>query len=86
MVDVASRYVDGEALTSKNSNEVARAFEKICWRKLNFPQTLLVDPGKEFMGEVTDLMKKHKVVIQRSEAKNYRAQSIVERANRTLII
>ena len=36
------------------------------------------------MGEVTKLMEKHNVTIQRSEAGNHRAQAFVERANRTL--
>ena len=44
----------------------------------------MVDPGKEFMGEVTKLMNYHNVKIQRSEAGNHRAQAFVERANRTL--
>ena len=44
----------------------------------------MIDPGKEFMGSVTTLMNKHKVKFQRSEAGNHRAQSLVERANRSL--
>lgn len=44
-----------------------------------FPDILMVDPGKEFMGSVATLMKNHNVKIQRSEAGNHRAQLIVER-------
>ena len=44
----------------------------------------MVDPGKEFFGNVTTLMNKHKVNFQRSESGNHRAQAFVERANRTL--
>ena len=44
----------------------------------------MVDPGKEFFGSVNTLMKKHAVKFQSSEAGNHRAQSFVERANRTL--
>ena len=89
VIDVASRYKDAEALTSKDSQEVAKAFEKIYSRKikrpsLKWPKTLIVDPGKEFMGYVTKLMSRHNVKIQRSEAGNHRAQAFVERANRTL--
>ena len=84
VVDVASRYKDTEALTSKDSGEVAKAFERIYARKLQWPHTLMVDPGKEFMGNVTNLMNKHKVNIQRSEAGNHRAQAFVDRANRTI--
>ena len=78
-MDIASRYVDAEPLSSKNSSPVVKAFERIYSRKkLKFPHTLIVDPGKEFMGGVTTLMNKHKVRIQRSEAKSHRAQAVVE--------
>ena len=84
VVDVASRYKDAEPLTSKESSEVAKSFEKIYSRKLKWPVGIIIDPGKEFMGHVTSLMKRHNVIIQRSEAGNHRAQAFVERANRTL--
>ena len=84
VVDVASRYKDAEPLTSKESREISNAFEKIYSRKLKYPKTLMVDPGKEFMAEVVKLMNYHNVKIQRSEAGNHRAQAFVERANRTL--
>ena len=84
VVDVASRYKDAELLTSKESSEVAKSFEKIYSRKLKWPARIIIDPGKEFMGHVTSLMKRHNVIIQRSEAGNHRAQAFVERANRTL--
>ena len=84
VIDVATRYKDAEALSSKESQEVAKAFDRIYSRKLDWPKTLMVDPGKEFMGYVTKLMERHNVKIQRSEAGNHRAQAFVERANRTL--
>ena len=84
VIDVASRYKDAEALTSKESQEVVKAFEKIYSRKLRWPKRIMVDPGKEFMGHVTKLMSSYNVKIQRSEAGNHRAQAFVERANRTL--
>ena len=81
VIDVASRYKDAEPLTSKESSEVAKSFEKIYSRKLKWPERIIIDPGKEFMGRVTSLMKRHNVIIQRSEAGNHRAQAFVERAN-----
>ena len=84
VIDVATRYKDAEALTSKESQEVAKAFERIYSRKLKWSKRIMVDPGKEFMGYVTKLMSSHNVKIQRSEAGNHRAQAFVERANRTL--
>ena len=78
VVDVASRYIDAEPLTSKYATEVAEAFKKIYSRKLKQPETVIVDPGTEFMGDVK------KMNIQKSEVNNHRAQSLVERANRTI--
>ena len=54
VVDVASRYKEAEPLTSKNSDEVAKAFQTIYRRSpLTWPQMLQVDPGREFRGAVT---------------------------------
>jgi len=80
VIDIASRYKDAEPLTSKSSDEVAKAFSNIYSRKLKWPETIIVDPGREFMGDVT--FQKHNVTIRRSEAGNHRAQAFVERANR----
>ena len=44
----------------------------------------MANPGKEFMGRVSALMKKHNVAIQRSESGNNRAQTFVEGSNRKL--
>ena len=58
VIDIASRYKDAEALTSKESSEVAKAFDKIYSRELKWPEILIVDPGKEFFGNVITLMNK----------------------------
>ena len=84
VIDVASRYKDAEALTSKESSEIAKCFSKIYSGKLSWPGVLIVDPGREFMGSVTTLMKQHGVSIQRGLAGNHRSQAFVERANKTL--
>ena len=64
VVDIASRYKEAEPLTSKESAEVSKAFQKIYKRRpLKWPQLLQVDPGKEFMGAVTKEMENHKVRI-----------------------
>lgn len=84
VVDIASRYKETEPLTSKDSKEVAQAFDKIYKRKLAYPKLLQVDPGREFMGAVSQLMEKHKVKIRRGRTNIHRDQAIVERFNRTL--
>ena len=82
---MASRYKEAERLTSKSSDEVAKAFQKIYKRgPLKWPQMLQVDPGREFMGAVTKEMENHKTFICRGRAEIHRDQAIVERFNRTL--
>ena len=85
VVDIASRYKEAEPLTSKDSNEVARAFQAIYKRgPLTWPSMLQVDPGREFMGGVTKEMEKHKTYIRRGRTEIHRDQAIIERFNRTL--
>ena len=85
VVDVASRYKAAEAITSKESDEVARGFAKIYRHgPLKWPQMLQVDPGREFMGAVTKVMGEHNVTIRRGRTNIHRDQAIVERFNRTL--
>ena len=85
VVDIASRYKEAEPLTSKNSDEVAKAFQSIYKRSpLTWPNMLQVDPGREFMGAVTKEMEKHKTYIRRGRTEIHRDQAIVERFNRTL--
>ena len=66
VVDVASRYKEAEPLTSKSSDEVAKAFQTVYKRSpLTWPEMLQVDPGREFMGAVTKEMENHKTFIRR---------------------
>ena len=72
---------------TKESTEVAKAFSNIYTRNkrvLKWPKLLQVDPGREFMGEVNNVMKAHNVKIRRGEKALHRSQAIVERFNRTL--
>ena len=85
IVDIASRYKGSYQLTTKNSKEVAQAFQWIYENTpLNYPKTLIVDDGKEFYGDTTKLMEKHDVMIQRGDPSQHQSQGIVERFNRTL--
>ena len=60
VVEVASRYKEAEPLTSKESAEVAKAFQLIYRRSpLTWPQMLQVDAGRKFMGIVTKEMESH---------------------------
>ena len=85
IVDVASWYKGFYQLASKCAKEVTQAFQWIYENTpLNYPNTLIVDDGKEFYGDVIKLMEKHDVIIQRGDPSQHRSQGIVERFNRTL--
>jgi len=85
VVDVASRYKEAEPLTDKSATEVAVALGRIYKRgPLTWPRLLQVDPGREFMGAVSQLLAKHNVPVRRGRVDTHRDQGIVERFNRTL--
>ena len=85
VVDVASRFKEAEPLTSKTAVEVAEALLHIYKRSpLKWPKLLQVDPGKEFMGAVSQLLAKHGVSVRRGRVDVHRDQGVVERFNRTL--
>ena len=85
VVDVASRNKTAEPLTSKESDEVSKTFQRIYKRgPLKWPQLLQVDPGREFMGAITKVMENNKTSIRRGRTEIHRDQAIVERFNRTL--
>ena len=72
-------------MVTNNSKEVAQAFQWIYENTpLTYPETLIIDDGKEFYGDTTKLMEKHDVMIQRGDPSHRRLQGIVERFNRTL--
>ena len=84
-MDVASRYKGSYQLATKNSKEVAQAFQ---WTyentPLTYPKTLIIDYGKEFYGDTMKSMEKHDVIIQKGDPSQHRSQGTVERFNRTL--
>ena len=84
-MDVASRYKGSYQLSTKNTKEVAQAFQWIHQNMpLTYPKTLIIDDGKEFYGDTTKLMEKHDVMIQRGDPSQHHSQGIVERFNRML--
>ena len=83
-MDVAIRYKGSYQLTTKNSKEVAQAFQWIYGNALlTCPKTLIIDDGKKLYGETTKLMEKHDVMIQQGDPSQHKSQGIMERFNRT---
>ena len=85
IVNVTSRYKEAEPLTDKSAAEVAKALSRVYKRgPLTWPRLLQVDPGREFMGAVNQLLAKQGVSVRRGRVDTHRDQGIVERFNRTL--
>jgi len=85
VVDIASRFKAAEPLATKEAKDVADALSRIYRRgPLKWPKLLQVDPGREFMGAVSQVLAKHGVSVRRGRVDSHRDQGIVERFNRTL--
>ena len=85
VVDVASRYKEAEPLTSKTAAEVADGLVRVNKRSpLRWPKLLQVDPGREFMGSVSQLLAMHSVQVRRGRVDIHMDQGIAEHFNRTL--
>ena len=68
-IDVALTYKVARSLRTKNSNEVAFVLEAI-YKKgsvVKYPKTFQCNNGSEFKNEVTKLLEKHNVGIQRQQ-------------------
>lgn len=83
VIDIASRYKEGEPLKTKKADETAKALQKIYERSpLDYPKEIMADKGHEFMGDFASVMKKNGVKISRSLDK--KKVAFVERFNWTL--
>ena len=70
-IDVASRYKVSRALRTKKSSEVAFVLESIYKKSgvFKYPKLFQCDNGSEFESEVTKLLEKHNVNIQKTTTK-----------------
>ena len=85
VVDVASRYKDAEPLTTNKMNEVAKSSRtNLQTGFVKMAKLLLVDPGREFLGAVNQLLSKHNVEVRCGRVDIHRDQAVVERFNCTL--
>ena len=84
--DVASRYKAARPLKTKKASEVVDMLEDI-YKKgpLKYPEIFQCDNGSEFKGDVTKLLEKHGVKINKTTTKyHHRFTAFVERMNRTV--
>ena len=87
--DAASRYKVAKPLTTKKSSKVAFTLGAVYKKKkggsFKYPKAFQIDNGSEFKGEVTKLLEKHNVDIQRATTKHkYTHSASVESSNKVL--
>ena len=85
-IDAASRYKVARLLRTKQARDVAEMIADIYKvGPLTYPSTFQCDNGSEFKGEVTKMLEKHKVKIQRVTTKYKHTHSaFVEALNKIL--
>ena len=85
-IDVASRFKVTRPLRTKKASEVAKLIEDIYKvGDFKWPETVMMDAGTEFLGEVTKLFQKHNVKIDRTVTKyHHRHTAFVENFNKQL--
>ena len=84
--DIASHYGWGILRTNKNSSQTVEIFEGVYNDPniaLVYPDILMTDMGKEFLGECNKFYTKYK--IKHIQTKSKQIMGIIERFNRTLI-
>ena len=85
-IDASSRYKVVRPLKTKQAHNVAEMIADICKvGPLNYPSTFQCDNGSEFKGEVTKMLEKHEVKIQRITMKyTHTHTAVVEALNKIL--
>ena len=85
-IDIASRFKVARSLRTKQARDVAEMIVDIYKvGRLTYPKIFQCDNGSEFKGEVTKMLEKHKVKIQRVTTKyKHTHTSFVEALNKIL--
>jgi transposase InsO family protein len=84
-IDPATGWFEIASIPNKRADEVANIFEMLWLTKYPWPQEVIMDRGKEFMGEVKDMLKNVYGITRRPiTTRNPQANAMVERAHQTL--
>jgi hypothetical protein len=81
-VDVATKLTDAEPIKKIDSKNVLEALKRIYKRGiLQEPKKVIVDSGKEFMGEFEKYCNENDIVIKKALAGRHRQVGLVEKHN-----
>jgi len=85
VVDIHSRKCDAQQITTKSSDTVVKAFEKIYDRGiLELPIRITFDNGSEFKGQTKQYFKDLDIKCEYAETNRHRQVAMVEAKNKTI--
>ena len=85
MIDPATGWIEIKEITTKRADVVANVLEKTWLTRYPRPSVITLDRGKEFMAEVTKMIKNDYGIKKRPiTVRNPQANSIVERVHQTI--
>jgi hypothetical protein len=84
MIDPATGWFEIIEVPNKQTDEIANIFE-MCWlNRYPWPTQIVMDRGKEFMGDVKTLLQSYGITRKPITTRNPQANAMVERAHQTL--
>jgi hypothetical protein len=85
MIDPATGWFEISEVEDKTSAEIANLFEILWINRYPWPQQVVMDRGREFMGDVISLLKNEYGINRRPiTTRNPQANAMIERAHQTI--
>ena len=85
MIDPATAWFEIASIENKRADEISNVFEQTWLSKYPWPQEVVMDRGREFMGEVIPMLRNDYGITRKPiTTRNPQANAMVERAHATL--
>ena len=85
MIDPATGWFEIAEVPKASADEVSNVLQRTWLDRYPWPTQIVMDRGREFMGEVTDMLKdEYGIKIKKITTRNPQANAMVERAHKTL--
>jgi hypothetical protein len=84
MVDPATGWFEIIEVPNKRADYITNLFEQVWLARYPWPAKVVMDRGREFMGEVIDLLRNNGIVRRPITTRNPQANAMVERAHQTI--
>jgi len=85
MIDPATGWFEIVEVPTKQADDISNLLQRTWLDRYPWPEEVIMDRGREFMAEVTDMLKnEYGLQINRITTRNPQANAMVERAHKTL--